>query len=72
MAASCLTRWNSFALQNYSDNFADVGWATVKAAGNRGLNIVPVRTQRNGTFWSLGRIMETMDGSWRTAQDVKD
>ncbi len=63
---------DSFALQNYSDNFADVGWATVKAAGNRSLNIVPVRTQRNGSFWSLGRIMETENGAWRTAQGVKD
>ncbi|MBG0737866.1 PKD domain-containing protein [Paeniglutamicibacter antarcticus] len=63
---------DSFALQNYSDNFADVGWATVEAAGNRALNIVPVRTQRNGAFWSLGRIMETEDGSWRAAQGVKD
>ncbi|WP_434620286.1 PKD domain-containing protein [Arthrobacter sp. A5] len=63
---------DEFALQNYSDNFADVGWATVKAAGNRALNIVPVRTQRNADFWSLGRIMETEDGSWRADQGVKD
>ncbi|TFC87368.1 PKD domain-containing protein [Cryobacterium sp. TMT1-21] len=63
---------DEFALQNYSDNFADVSWATVRAAGNRGLNILPVRTQRNGAFWSLGRIMETMDGSWRDAQGVSD
>jgi len=61
---------DEFALQNYSDNFADVGWATVKAAGARSLNIIPVRTQRNGSFWSLGRIMETEDGSWRDAQGV--
>jgi len=61
---------DEFALQNYSDNFADVGWATVNAAGARGLNIIPVRTQRNGSFWSLGRIMETEDGSWRDAQGV--
>ena len=62
---------DEFALQNYSDNFADVAWSTVKGAGNRGLNIIPVRTQRNGAFWSLGRIMETEDGAWRTAQGVK-
>lgn len=61
---------DEFALQNYSDNFADVGWATVKAAGARTLNIIPVRTQRNGAFWSLGRIMETEDGSWRAEQGV--
>ena len=63
---------DEFALQNYSDNFADVSWATVKAAGNRGLGIVPVRTQRNGTFWSIGRVMETEDGTWRAAQGVQD
>ena len=61
---------DEFALQNYSDNFADVGWATVKAGGDRSLNILPVRTQRNGTFWSLGRIMETEDGRWRDDQGV--
>jgi PKD repeat protein len=63
---------DEFALQNYKDNFADVGWATVRAAGARSLNIVPVRTQLNGAFWSLGRIMETEDGSWRDAQGVDD
>ncbi|AMB58919.1 CotH kinase family protein [Microterricola viridarii] len=63
---------DKFALQNYSANFADVGWSTVKAAGARGLSIIPVRTQRNAAFWSLGRIMETEDGSWRTAQGVKN
>ena len=63
---------DEFALQNYSDNFADVSWATVKAAGNRGLGIVPVRTQRNGQFWSIGRVMETMDGTWREDQGVQN
>ena len=62
---------DEFALQNYSTSQADLAWSTVKAAGARGLAIVPVRTQRNGTFWSLGRIMETEDGSWREAQGVK-
>lgn len=61
---------DEFALQAYAPNFADVAWATVRAAGNRGLEIVPVRTQRNGQFWSLGRIMETMDGSWRNDKGV--
>ena len=61
---------DEFALQNYSDNFADVGWATVDTAGARSLNIEPVRSQRNGAFWGLGRIMETMDGRWRTDQGV--
>jgi len=63
---------DEFALQNYSDNFADVAWATVGAAGNRDLGIKPVRTQRNGAFWSLGRIMETEDGSWRDAEGVSN
>ncbi|WP_158437797.1 PKD domain-containing protein [Naasia lichenicola] len=63
---------DEFALQNYSNNNADISWATVKAAGNRGPAIIPVRTQKNGTFWSLGRIMETEDGSWRDDQGVDD
>jgi PKD repeat protein len=63
---------DEFALQNYSPNFADVGWDTVKDAGARALNILPVRTQRNGAFWSLGRIMETEDGEWRKDQGVDD
>jgi PKD repeat protein/spore coat protein CotH len=63
---------DEFALQNYSENNADLAWATVGAAGDRSLAIIPVRTQRNGTFWSLGRIMETEDGNWRKAQGVDD
>jgi hypothetical protein len=63
---------DEFALQAYIDNFADVSWATVEGAGARSLNITPVRTQRNGAFWSLGRIMETMDGEWRDDQGVDD
>ena len=31
-----------------------------------------VRTQRNGEFFSVGELMETMDGSWRDDQDVSD
>jgi hypothetical protein len=63
---------DEYALQRDPDQFADVGWATVKAAGARGLNILPVRTQRNGAFFSVGRIMETMDGEWRDDQGVDD
>lgn len=63
---------DEFALQNYKHNFADIGWATVHAAGARSLNIRPVRTQRNGSFWSLGRVMETEDGEWRKDQGVED
>jgi len=63
---------DEFALQNYSHNFTDVGWDTVKKAGARGLNIIPVRTQRNGAFWGLTRIMETEDGSWRKDQGVEN
>lgn len=63
---------DEFALQNFAPNFADVGWATVKGAGARALNLIPVRTQRNGAFWSLGRIMETEDGEWRKDQGVED
>lgn len=62
---------DEFALQNYSTNTADIAWATVRAAGARSLAILPVRTQRNATFEELGRIMETEDGSWRKAQNVK-
>ncbi|GAB3129650.1 lamin tail domain-containing protein [Glaciibacter psychrotolerans] len=63
---------DEFALQNYAYNFTDVSWATVKAAGNRALNIIPVRTQRNGAFWSLGRIQETEDKRWRSDQGVSN
>lgn len=63
---------DEFALQSYRDNLADVGWDTVRRAGARSLAIVPVRTQRNGAFWSLGRIMETEDGEWRADQGVED
>ncbi|WP_158603880.1 lamin tail domain-containing protein [Cryobacterium tepidiphilum] len=63
---------DEFALQNYSHNFTDVGWDTVKDAGARALNIIPVRTQRNGAFWGLTRIMETEDGEWRKDQGVED
>ncbi|BDZ45973.1 hypothetical protein GCM10025866_18820 [Naasia aerilata] len=63
---------DEFALQNYQYNQPDIAWATVKAAGARGLNIIPVRTQRNGQFEELGRIMETEDGSWRKDQGVDD
>jgi len=63
---------DEFALQNYKDNFADVGWATVAAAGAKDLAIVPVRTERNAAFWSLGRIMEKEDGAWRDARGVDD
>lgn len=62
---------DKFALQNYKDNFADVGWATVAGAGARATPIFPVRTQRNGAFWSLGRIMDTEGGEWRKDQGVK-
>ncbi len=63
---------DEFALQNFNHNFADVSWATVLSAGARGLGIQPVRTERNGAFWSLGRIMETQDGTWRDDQGVDD
>lgn len=61
---------DEFAIQREPDVFADVGWQTVRESGARALNIVPIRTQRNGTFWSLGRLMETEDGSWRKDQKV--
>ncbi|WP_210506476.1 PKD domain-containing protein [Naasia sp. SYSU D00057] len=63
---------DEFALQNYVNPYADMAWQTVDEAGARGLTILPVRTQRNGSFWSLGRIMETEDGAWRDAQGVDD
>lgn len=61
---------DEFALQRESDAIADMGWYAVRQAGARALTMLPVRSQRNGQFWSLGRIMETEDGSWRDAQGV--
>lgn len=61
---------DEYALQRQPDAFADMGWATVAAAGARSLAIIPVRSQRNGAFFGLGRIMETEDGTWRKAQGV--
>ncbi|HET7900724.1 MAG TPA: lamin tail domain-containing protein [Candidatus Nanopelagicales bacterium] len=61
---------DEFALQRDADPTADMGWYTVRSAGARALTIFPVRSQRNGAFWSLGRIMETEDGTWRDAQGV--
>ncbi len=63
---------DEFALQREPDQFADVGWATVAGAGARSLTMIPVRTQKNGAFWGVGRIMETEDGTWRKAQKVDD
>ena len=61
---------DEFAIQRDPDAYADLSWATVAAAGARGLSIQAVRTQRNGQFWSVGRLMETEDGTWRKAQGV--
>nr|WP_286276081.1 PKD domain-containing protein [Naasia aerilata] len=63
---------DEFALQNLVTANADIAWDTVEKAGARSLTIIPVRTQRNGQFWSLGRIMETEDGTWRDDQGVDD
>ena len=61
---------DEYAIQREPDAFADMGWQTVRESGARALTMVPVRTQMNGAFWSLGRIMETEDGTWRKAQGV--
>jgi hypothetical protein len=61
---------DEFALQRDPDAFADLSWSTIGAAGARSLSIQAVRTQRNGQFWSVGRLMETEDGTWRKAQGV--
>jgi chitodextrinase len=61
---------DEFAIQRDPDAYADLSWATVAAAGARSLSIQAVRTQRNGQFWSLGRLMELEDGTWRKAQGV--
>ncbi len=61
---------DEYAIQREPDAFADMGWQTVRESGARALTMVPVRTQKNGAFWSLGRIMETEDGTWRKAQGV--
>lgn len=61
---------DEFAIQRDPDAYADLSWQTVAAAGARALSIQAVRTQRNGQFWSLGRLMELEDGTWRKAQGV--
>jgi hypothetical protein len=61
---------DEFALQRDVDPVADIAWSTVRDAGARSLGIGPMRTQRNGEFYSVVRAMETMDGTWRDAQQV--
>jgi chitodextrinase len=61
---------DEFAIQRDPDAYADLSWATIAAAGARSLSIQAVRTQRNGAFWSVGRLMEVEDGTWRKAQGV--
>ncbi len=61
---------DEWALQRDPDPLADIGWQTVREAGGRSLAITPVRSQRNGEFWGLGRAMELEDGTWRDAQGV--
>jgi hypothetical protein len=61
---------DEFAIMGEAEPLADVSWNTVGAAGARRLAILPVRTQRNGQFWSVGKVMELEDGDWRDAQGV--
>ena len=61
---------DEWAMQAEIDQFADVGWSTVAGSGARSLTMFPIRTQKNGVFWSVGRFMETEDGTWRKAQGV--
>jgi hypothetical protein len=61
---------DEFAIMGEPEPLADVSWNTVGAAGARRLAILPVRTQRNGQFWSVGKVMELEDGTWRDAQGV--
>lgn len=63
---------DEFALQRDPDPLADIAWATVREAGARSLGIGPMRMQRNGSFHSVVRAMETMDGTWRDDQGVDD
>lgn len=61
---------DEFVIMGEAEPLADVSWNTVGAAGARRLAILPVRTQRNGQFWSVGKVMELEDGTWRDAQGV--
>jgi chitodextrinase len=61
---------DEFAIMGDAEPIADVSWNTVGAAGARRLAILPVRTQRNGQFWSVGKVMELEDGTWRDDQGV--
>ena len=63
---------DEFALQRDPDPLTDVAWPTVGSTGARDLAVKAVRIQRNGAFHSVGRFMELEDGTWRTAEGVKD
>lgn len=63
---------DEFALQSDADPRMIAAWDTVHASGARGLTTFTVRSQRNGQFWSVGKIMETYDNVWRKAQGVDD
>jgi chitodextrinase len=70
MGAKLPYQLDEFAIMGEAEPLADVSWNTVGAAGARRLAILPVRTQRNGQFWSVGKVMELEDGTWRDAQGV--
>ena len=63
---------DEFALQADVVPKPILAWDTVGQAGARRLGIFTVRTQRNGSFFSVGEVMETEDGSWRDDQGVSD
>jgi hypothetical protein len=63
---------DEFALQSDVIPKPILAWDTVGEAGARRLGLFTVRSQRNGDFFSVGEVMETMDGSWRDDQDVSD
>jgi len=70
MGAKLPYQLDEFAIMGDAEPLADVSWNTVGAAGARRLAILPVRTQRNGQFWSVGKVMELEDGTWRDDQGV--
>ena len=50
----------------------DLSWKIVGDTGAKDVVVTPIRTQRNGQFWSAGHFLQTEDGTWRDIEGVKN
>ncbi|MBK8732821.1 MAG: lamin tail domain-containing protein [Actinomycetales bacterium] len=50
----------------------DLAWKVVGDTGAKDVAVTPIRTQRNGQFWSVGHFLQTEDGTWRGVEGVKN